>query len=95
VVCVARVDGFDEALRRANDTEFGLSSAVFTRDLGTALRFARGTASGLVHVNRETAGVEPHLPFGGVKGSSSMQREQGMAARDFFTTVKTVYVRPR
>jgi acyl-CoA reductase-like NAD-dependent aldehyde dehydrogenase len=95
VLCVARVDGFDEALRRANDTEFGLSSAVFTRDLATALRFARGAASGLVHVNRETAGVEPHLPFGGLKGSSTMQREQGMAARDFFTNVKTVYVRPR
>lgn len=95
VLCVTAVDGFDDALARANDTEFGLSSGVFTRDLATALRFARGTASGLVHVNRETAGVEPHLPFGGLKGSSSMQREQGMAARDFFTNVKTVYVRPR
>ncbi|EHN11975.1 Aldehyde dehydrogenase [Patulibacter medicamentivorans] len=95
VVCVTAVDGFDDALARANDSEFGLSSAVFTRDLATALRFARGTRSGLVHVNRETAGVEPHLPFGGVKASSSMNREQGMAARDFFSVTKTVYIRPR
>jgi aldehyde dehydrogenase (NAD+) len=48
-----------------------------------------------VHVNRETAGVEPHLPFGGLKDSSSTDREQGMAARDFVTHTKTVYVRPR
>lgn len=95
VLCVTVVDGFDDALAHANDSEFGLSSAVFTRDLATALRFARGAAAGLVHINRETAGVEPHLPFGGLKASSSMQREQGMAARDFFTNVKTVYVRPR
>jgi aldehyde dehydrogenase (NAD+) len=95
VLCVARVSGFDEALRRANDTPFGLSSAVFTRDLATAMRFASGTRSGLVHVNRETAGVEPHLPFGGLKDSSSTDREQGMAARDFVTHAKTVYVRPR
>lgn len=95
VVCVNAVDDLDAALERANDTEFGLSSGVFTRDLGKALRFARETQSGLVHVNRETAGVEVHVPFGGVKASSSMQREQGMAARDFFTVTKTVYMRPR
>jgi acyl-CoA reductase-like NAD-dependent aldehyde dehydrogenase len=93
VVCVVRVAGFDEAVRQANDTPFGLSSAVFTRDLGTALAFARRAEAGLVHVNRETAGVEPHVPFGGLKGSSTMQREQGTAARQFFTNSKTVYVR--
>jgi acyl-CoA reductase-like NAD-dependent aldehyde dehydrogenase len=80
-------------LAAANDTEFGLSSALFTRDIAKAMAFVRGTQSGVVHVNRETAGVEPHVPFGGVKGSSSMSREQGKAARHFFTTTKTVYVR--
>jgi aldehyde dehydrogenase (NAD+) len=87
------VDDFDHALRAANETEFGLASAIFTRDIGKAMRFVRSTQSGLVHVNRETAGVEPHVPFGGVKGSSSLSREQGKAARQFFTTTKTVYVR--
>ena len=55
--------------------------------------FVRRTESGVVHINRETAGVEPHVPFGGIKGSSSLNREQGKAARTFFTTTKTVYVR--
>lgn len=93
VLVVTEVDDFEAALHAANDTEFGLASAIFTRDLGQAMAFARRTQSGIVHVNRETAGVEPHVPFGGTKGSSSMHREQGKAARHFFTTTKTVYVR--
>jgi aldehyde dehydrogenase (NAD+) len=93
VLVLQVVEDFDAALAAANDTEFGLSSAVFTRDIGRAMRFIRATESGVVHVNRETAGVEPHVPFGGIKGSSSMSREQGKAARQFFTTTKTVYIR--
>jgi len=93
VLVVEEVDDFEAALAAANDTEFGLSSALFTRDLTRALEFVRRTQSGLVHINRETAGVEPHVPFGGLKGSSSMHREQGTAARQFFTTTKTVYIR--
>ncbi len=93
VLVLEEVEDFDAALAAANDTEFGLSSAVFTRDLAKAMAFVRRTQSGLVHINRETAGVEPHVPFGGVKGSSSMHREQGKAARAFFTTTKTVYLR--
>lgn len=93
VLVVDEVEDFEAALTAANDTEFGLSSAVFTRDLAKAMAFVRRTQSGLVHINRETAGVEPHVPFGGVKGSSSMHREQGKAARGFFTTTKTVYLR--
>jgi aldehyde dehydrogenase (NAD+) len=93
VLVLEPVADYEAAIAAANDTEFGLSSAVFTSDLGRALAFVRETESGLVHVNRETAGVEPHVPFGGVKGSSSMSREQGTAARQFFTTTKTAYVR--
>jgi acyl-CoA reductase-like NAD-dependent aldehyde dehydrogenase len=93
VLVLEPVDGLDHAIASANETEFGLSSAVFTRDLASAMRFVRHTESGLVHVNRETAGVEPHVPFGGIKASSSMSREQGKAARQFFTTTKTVYLR--
>ena len=93
VLVVEPVDDLDAALAAANDTEFGLSSAVFTQDLAKAMAFIRRTQSGVVHVNRETAGVEPHVPFGGIKASSSMNREQGKAARQFFTTTKTVYIR--
>lgn len=93
VLCLIPVDGFEQAIKMANDTQFGLSSAVFTSDLKVAMKFARQTESGVVHVNRETAGVEPHVPFGGLKGSSNAQREQGTAARRFFTNTKTVYIR--
>jgi aldehyde dehydrogenase (NAD+) len=93
VLVLEPVDGWEAAIAAANDTEFGLSSAVFTTNLARAIDFVKQTESGLVHVNRETAGVEPHVPFGGIKGSSSMSREQGTAARQFFTTTKTVYLR--
>ncbi|MFN8160986.1 MAG: aldehyde dehydrogenase family protein [Solirubrobacterales bacterium] len=93
VLVVEEIGGFEEGIAAANDTEFGLSSTVFTSSISRATEFIRRTESGVVHVNRETAGVEPHVPFGGVKGSSSMSREQGKAARQFFTTSKTVYLR--
>ncbi len=87
-------DGYDEAVALANDTPFGLTAALFTRDLGTALRFTREIRAGVVKVNQETAGLEFHVPFGGMKESSSGSREQGKVARDFFTEWKTVYMDP-
>jgi acyl-CoA reductase-like NAD-dependent aldehyde dehydrogenase len=93
VLVLEEVEDFESALAAANDTEFGLSSALFTSDISRAMAFVRRSESGIVHINRETAGVEPHVPFGGLKGSSSMNREQGKAARQFFTTTKTVYLR--
>jgi len=94
VLGVIAVDGMDEALAVANNVRFGLSASLFTRDLGKALAFAREIQAGIVHVNSETAGAEPQVPFGGMKGSSSYSREQGKAARDFFTQIKTVYLDP-
>lgn len=92
VAAVLAVDSFDEAVAMANDTRFGLSASIFTRDLGRALRFADRIHSGIVKVNAETPGVEYHVPFGGTKESSSGSREQGKAAREFFTESKTVYI---
>ena len=76
----------------ANDTPYGLSASVITRDQGRALRFVDRIRSGIVKVNAETPGVEFHVPFGGTKDSSSGSREQGKAAREFFTESKTVYI---
>ena len=94
VLGVIPVDSMEEAMAVANQVKFGLSASIFTRDLGRALVFAREIEAGVVHVNSETAGAEPQVPFGGMKGSSSYSREQGKAAREFFTQMKTVYIDP-
>jgi aldehyde dehydrogenase (NAD+) len=94
VLGVIPVDGMEEAIAVANRVRFGLSASLFTRDLGKALAFVQGIQAGIVHVNSETAGAEPQVPFGGMKGSSSYSREQGKASREFFTQLKTVYIDP-
>jgi aldehyde dehydrogenase (NAD+) len=91
VVAVIRARDPEHALALANDTEYGLSASVFTTDLSTALRATRELEAGVVHVNGESAGAEPHVPFGGVKASSTGSREQGKAAAEFFTETKTIY----
>jgi len=94
VLGVISADGYEEAIAIANSVRFGLSASIFTRDLNKALAFTRDIEAGIVHVNSETAGAEPQVPFGGMKGSSSYSREQGKAAREFFTQTKTVYIDP-
>jgi acyl-CoA reductase-like NAD-dependent aldehyde dehydrogenase len=83
---------YAEAIQLANDTEYGLSASVFTNDLTRALRFADEIHAGVVKVNQESAGIEFQVPFGGMQESSSGSREQGKAAREFFTQWKTVYM---
>jgi aldehyde dehydrogenase (NAD+) len=87
-------DDLEHALAIANDTVYGLSASLFTRDLTSALTYIRRIEAGLVRVNGDTTGVDPHAPFGGVKGSSSGSREQGRAARDFYTEIRTVQIHP-
>ena len=82
----------EEALKIANAVEYGLSAGIFTRNLNSVLDFADRIEAGIVKINGETAGVEPQVPFGGMKASSSGDREQGKAAIEFFTDTKTVYV---
>lgn len=94
VASVIRVKDADEALKVANETPYGLSAGVMTQSLKSAARFKRELQAGMVMVNAPTAGVDPHVPFGGRKGSSYGPREQGRYAAEFFTTVKTAYVNP-
>ena len=91
VASVIRVADYDEALAVANDTFFGLSSAICTTSLKHATDFKRNSAAGMVMVNLPTAGVDYHVPFGGRKGSSYGPREQGSYAAEFYTAVKTAY----
>lgn len=74
VVSVYPVDSFEEALERANSSNYGLSAAIFTADLRKAMTFARRVRSGMVHVNATSLHDEPHVPFGGV-GDSGFGRE--------------------
>ncbi|MFM0039207.1 aldehyde dehydrogenase family protein [Paraburkholderia strydomiana] len=94
VASVIKVKDYDEALKVANDTEFGLSAGICTTSLKYASHFRRHVQAGMVMVNTATAGVDYHVPFGGRKGSSYGPREQGSYAREFYTTVKTAYVSP-
>ena len=94
VATVIRVKDYDEALATANDTEFGLSSGIATKSLKYSSHFKRHIQSGVASVNVPTAGVDYHVPFGGIKSSSYGSREQGSYAKEFYTSVKTAYTLP-
>ena len=89
VVSVVRVDGDEEALRVANDTEFGLSAAVFSQNVARAWNLARRVESGMCHINGPTVHDEPQMPFGGVK-ASGYGRFGGRAAIEEFTVLRWI-----
>ncbi len=96
VKCVVRVKGVEEAIACANDNEYGLSAAVFGRDIARAFNVARKIDSGICHVNGPTVHDEAQMPFGGVKGSG-FGRFGGKAGIDAFTELRwiTVQTKPR
>ncbi|PWC40031.1 salicylaldehyde dehydrogenase [Azospirillum sp. TSO35-2] len=89
VVTIVRVDGEEQAIATANDTEYGLSAAVFTRDTARGLRVARRIRSGICHVNGPTVHDEAQMPFGGVK-ASGYGRFGGKAGIDAFTELRWI-----
>lgn len=96
VVSVVRVDGDEEALQVANDTEYGLSAAIFSSDIARAWNLAQRVQTGICHINGPTVHDEGQMPFGGVK-SSGYGRFGGKAAVNEFTTLRwiTVQTKPR
>ncbi|MEX0628255.1 MAG: aldehyde dehydrogenase family protein, partial [Cucumibacter sp.] len=88
---IVRVNGEEEAIRVANDTEYGLSSAVFSRDVQRALAVAARLESGICHINGPTVSDEAQMPFGGMKGSG-YGRFGGKAAINEFTDLRWVTV---
>jgi acyl-CoA reductase-like NAD-dependent aldehyde dehydrogenase len=91
VVAIVPVDGVDEAVRVANDTEYGLSAAVFSGDVDTAMDVARRLETGICHINDATVHDEPPMPFGGVK-SSGWGRFGGTAALEEFTELRWITI---
>ena len=92
VLGVMCASDFDDCMRIANKTEFGLSASIQTRDVSRIFEYINGIEAGLITVNLPSAGVEYQLPFGGSKESSFGPKEQGPVALDFYTDFKTVYL---
>lgn len=93
-MCLIKVNDLDDALEQANDSQYGLSASIFTRDVRNLFKFIDEIEVGMVTVNGETGGVEYQAPFGGMKSSSSLSREQGCAVIEFFIIIKTVAIIP-
>jgi len=92
VVSVIPFDTFDDAIAIANGVIYGLSAAIYTRNVNNAFRAQRDLETGIVYVNAPTIGAETHLPFGGIKNTGNGHRESGEAALDFYSEWKTVYI---
>ena len=92
VVSVIPIDTFEEAIEVANGVPYGLSASIYTRDVNRAFQATRDLHTGIVYVNAPTIGAETHLPFGGTKQTGNGHREAAIAAIDFFTEWKTVYI---
>jgi aldehyde dehydrogenase (NAD+) len=92
LLSIIRVPGYEEAVTVLNQTRYGLSSSIYTRDTNRAFRAMRDLETGIVYVNAGTIGAETHLPFGGMKGTGNGHREAGHAALDTFTEWKSIYV---
>lgn len=91
VVSTVRAESYEQALEYANQGNFGLSAGIVTRSAKYARHFKHNVRAGMVMLNVPTAGVDYHVPFGGTRGSSYGAREQGFAAVEFYTQIKTVY----
>jgi aldehyde dehydrogenase (NAD+) len=91
VVSLIEFDTFEEAVEIANSIDYGLSTALYTKDVNRAFTAMRDLEAGITYINAPTIGAEVHLPFGGVKHTGNGHRE-GLGAIDFFSTWKAVYV---
>ncbi|MCG8603668.1 aldehyde dehydrogenase family protein [bacterium] len=89
---VLKVDSFDNAVKVLNNTQYGLSSSIYTKNVNQAFRAMRDIEAGITYINGPTIGAEAHMPFGGVKETGNGHREGGWEVYEFYTETKTVFV---
>ena len=82
----------DQAVNINNGVQYGLSSAIYTRDISKAFKAMERISTGIVYINAGTIGAEVHLPFGGTRGTGNGHREAGQAALDSYSEWKSVYI---
>jgi acyl-CoA reductase-like NAD-dependent aldehyde dehydrogenase len=92
VASIIPCENLENAIEIANNIEYGLSSALYTKDVNKAFSGVRDLEAGITYINAPTIGAEVHLPFGGVKATGNGHREGGIGALDFYTDWKAVYV---
>jgi alpha-ketoglutaric semialdehyde dehydrogenase len=92
VLSILEIQSLEEAIQVLNDTPYGLSSSIYTSDVGRAFRAMRDIEAGITYINGPTIGAEVHLPFGGVKDTGNGHREAGTTVYDIFTEWKSIYV---
>ncbi len=92
VLSVMKVRDYEEAVKVANDVEYGLSSSIYTGNVNTAFRAMQDLEAGVTYINAPTIGAEVHLPFGGVKNTGNGAREAGTEAIHEFTEIKSVFI---
>jgi aldehyde dehydrogenase (NAD+) len=92
VLAVLKCNNLEEAIDILNDTEYGLSSSIFTNNVNDAFTAVRDIQAGITYINGATIGAEAHMPFGGVKGTGNGHREGGWTVYDFYSEWKAVYI---
>ena len=92
VLSVLKAVSVEEAIAILNNTVYGLSSSIYTRNVNNAFKAVRDIEAGITYINGPTIGAECHMPFGGVKETGNGHREGGWSVYEFFSEIKTVYV---
>jgi aldehyde dehydrogenase (NAD+) len=92
VLSVLEIDSFHEAVKVLNNTQYGLSSSIYTKNVNQAFRAMRDIEAGITYINGPTIGAEAHMPFGGIKETGNGHREGGWEVYEFYTETKTVFV---
>ena len=92
LIAIISISSIEEAIKVANNVEYGLSSSIYTNDIRNAFLAMEKIVAGITYVNSSTIGSEVHLPFGGVKGTGNGTREAGIEGIHEFSETKTLYV---